>query len=58
MPTLPPEPVLKPKDKTEKLARKEAVRFIRNLCNELDGYAYSTRSHMPGGMDFTDFSDG
>ena len=58
MPTTPPNPVPAPKDKAEKLARKEAVKFITGFCNRLWDYAYATRSHMPADLDYTDFSNG
>ena len=57
MPTPPPPPVEEPKDEEEKLARKEAVDFVNKLCSYFSGYAYGTRSHMPAGLDFTDFTD-
>jgi hypothetical protein len=57
MPTPPPPPVEKPKDEEEKLARREAVEHINKIFSYLSGYAYGTRSHMPGGLDYTDFTN-
>lgn len=56
MPTLEPSPVEEPKNELEKIARIGAVAFIREFFGIVNGYSYSTRSHMPGGMDHTDFS--
>ena len=57
MPTPPPEPVEPPKDEEEKLAREEAVKHVNKLFEYLSSYAYGTRSHMPGGLDYTDFTN-
>jgi hypothetical protein len=57
MPTPPPPPVEEPKDDDEKLARQEALDFVNKLFEHLSGYAYGTRSHMPGGMDYTEFTN-
>lgn len=57
MPTPPPRPVQEPKDDKEKTAREEAVDNIRKLCDYLSDYAYDTRSHMPDGLDYTNFTD-
>jgi len=57
MPTLPPDPVTKTEDKTEQLKRAGAVAHISTICEGLRGFAYSTRSHMPCGFDFTNFTD-
>ena len=56
MPTPPPPPVKKPVDEEEKLARQEALNHVNKFFEYLSGYAYGTRSHMPGGMDFTNFT--
>lgn len=57
MPTLPPEALKEPKDKFEQLARMGAITFISKFFEQLAGYAYSTRSYMPGGLDHTNFSE-
>lgn len=57
MPTPPPEPMSKTTDKTEQLKRAGAVAHIVAICEQIKGFAYGTRSHMPGGFDFTDFTD-
>jgi len=57
MPTPPPPPVEEPKDEKEKRARKEALDFVNNLFSYLSGYAYDTRSHMPGNLDYTEFTN-
>lgn len=54
MPTLPPKPIEEPRDEMERIARMGAVSFIEKLCQYLCDYVYSTRSHVPGGMDSTD----
>ena len=58
MPTLPPERVKPPRDEAEKMARELALKFIEQLEISLYNYAYSTRTFMPGGSDFTNFTDG
>jgi len=57
MPTEPPPKVKPPKDEQEKHARETAVKFITDLGSALDGYAYTTRTYMPGRIDSTDFSN-
>jgi len=57
MPTLPPPPMPKAVDEMERLARQGAVAFINDLCEHLYSLSYSTRSHMPADLDFTEFTD-
>jgi hypothetical protein len=49
--------VQKPRDERELRARDGAVKIVETLCRRLSDYAYRTRSHMPGRLDFTDFTD-
>ena len=56
MPTPPPHPVRPPENETEEQARENALIFMRKILDLLDDYSYNTRSHMPGGMDFTEFT--
>ncbi len=58
VPTPPPNPVRPPEDEAEELARENALIFMRKILDLIGDYSYNTRSHMPGGMDFTDFIDG
>ena len=57
MPTLPPKPLEPPKSEAEREARESAFKLIDTILASLDGYAYSTRSHMPLGIDYTDFTN-
>lgn len=57
MPTPPPPPVKDPKDSEELLRRLGAIQLVTNIFRRLDGYAYGTRSHMPSGVDWTDFTN-
>lgn len=57
MPTPPPAPVDTNVDEEELKERETAVRLAKRFLDVLGGYAYSTRSHMPAGLDYTDFMD-
>lgn len=55
MPTLPLEPVKPPKDEAEQLRRMGATALINAILDGVGNWAYGTRSHMPTGVDYTDF---
>jgi len=55
MPTPPPKPVDNTVSEEEKKERETAVILTKRFLAALTGYAYSTRSHMPAGLDYTDF---
>lgn len=57
MPTPPPEPVDDSVSEEEKRERKSAVDIVVRILDGFYDYSYSTRSHMPAGMDFTEFID-
>lgn len=55
MPTDYPPPVEPPINEQERLARENAQKFIFSILHALRVITYSTRSHVPGGNDCTDF---
>jgi len=57
MPTPPPEEMKEPASAAERIARISTLTFVRKLCDKLGCIAYNTRSHMPAGLDYTEFSD-
>jgi hypothetical protein len=56
MPTDRPEPYVTPTNPQELLMQSGASAFIVSLMQAIGNYAYYTRSHMPGGGDYTDFT--
>ena len=56
MPTPPPDPIQDPSSGAEQLARDGAIEFVGKFFERLSGPAYNTRSHMPAGLDHTDFT--
>jgi len=56
MPTPPPEPVEEKVSEQEHLRRMGAVAFIEAVLSGLADYSYSTRSYMPCGEDYTNFT--
>lgn len=57
MPTPEPPDVNTDISAEEKLAREGAVSFVRKILSAISSYSYGTRSHMPGGFDFTNFTN-
>ena len=57
MPTEKLEPVKPPENEQERCARVRSVWLTNKLLYWLECYAYSTRSHMPAGLDYTEFSN-
>ena len=55
MPTMKPEDVLPSKSEKEYKARIKALHLVNKLLDCVDGWAYATRSHMPNGVDYTEF---
>jgi hypothetical protein len=52
-----PEPIETPHDESEKRDRAQAQAFITSALQGFYAYAYDARSHMPEGLDFTDFTE-
>ena len=57
MPTPKPPKMRKPKDEREREARKRSIKIVDAIFDGLCNYAYGTRSHMPNGVDYTNFTD-
>lgn len=57
MPTPKPPPVAKPKNEREAQEREAALKIANAIFQGISDAAYSTRSHMPGGVNYTCFID-
>jgi hypothetical protein len=55
MPTPPPSPVAKPKNKEEAIRRETALTFFESFMYHTRNFAHHTRSHMPAALDHTEF---
>jgi hypothetical protein len=57
MPTKPPNPVKRWRDDDERTHRTYALYVMNRILQHVRDYAYNTRSHMPNGVDYTEFDD-
>lgn len=57
MPTPKPPKMTKARNEREKRARENATRLLDAIFSRICDYAYGTRSHMPNGVDYTNFTN-